>query len=188
MANSHKIEDIFREYYKVLLSICTGILRNQTDAEDIIGDLFEYLIKNPEVLGNVKNLKNWLVIAAQNRCFNLCKVEKRRRETIQDYFPIKPPITSLDSTFYLKTEKILGEGELLSEVYQAFGMLNENQRRCLVHYYLAKKSYQEIGEIERLDPNEVKNAMYSGKKKMIKLMKEKFRRTLKDYYEVFRPH
>ena len=59
---------LFQEFGTPLLRFCRSVLRNNTDAEDVIQETFLKLLHHLQHGGERRNLKSWLFTVAANAC------------------------------------------------------------------------------------------------------------------------
>lgn len=87
MQDKKTIELLFRKHYgRMLLTACT-LLRNQEEAEDVVGDVFETLMHSQQEL-DMNHVESFLLVSVRNTCLNRIRhrmaVERARRQQTQE--------------------------------------------------------------------------------------------------------
>src|SRR5690625_1033200 len=76
------IEQMYNAHYSYLRNYLIGFTRSDGEADDVIQELFSNIIKNPEGIVGVENIREWLVVSARNIFLYLSK--KRQPELLKD--------------------------------------------------------------------------------------------------------
>ena len=87
MQDKKTIELLFRKHYgRMLLTACT-LLRNQEEAEDVVGDVFETLMHSQQEL-DMNHVESFLLVSVRNTCLNRIRhkmaAEHARRQQTQE--------------------------------------------------------------------------------------------------------
>jgi RNA polymerase sigma-70 factor, ECF subfamily len=72
------MEDVYREYKPLLFSIAYRMLGAVTEAEDIVQETFLTLVKDD--IGDIHHMKSYLCKMVTNRCLDILKSARRKRE------------------------------------------------------------------------------------------------------------
>ena len=87
MQDKKTIELLFRKHYgRMLLTACT-LLRNQEEAEDVVGDVFETLMYSQQEL-DMNHVESFLLVSVRNTCLNRIRhrmaAERARQQQPQE--------------------------------------------------------------------------------------------------------
>lgn len=82
--NDKDIEDVVKTYSNMLFKLCFTLLRNHTDAEDAVSDVFVKYISSSISFNDEEHRKAWLLRVATNVCKNMLKFYKIRRHLTID--------------------------------------------------------------------------------------------------------
>ena len=75
--NSESIEFIVNTYGDILYRICYILLKNESDAEDVVQEtIIKYFEKKPLFIDE-GHTKAWLITVAKNKCRDLLRYKKR---------------------------------------------------------------------------------------------------------------
>lgn len=125
--------DIYRRYGPALCRKCERMLGNRDDAEDIVQGLFVDLLKK----GVTEESLPYLYRAATNRCLNLIRNRKKRRELLERRTKeqVLPARTLLE-------DKVVGF-ELLGRLV---AKLDKRSAEILVYRYVDDLTQEEIAD------------------------------------------
>lgn len=148
------IGELYKRYGHLVFGTIMKYVKNISNTEDISMILFEQLgtkIQKSEI----KNFKPWLYTVTKNEAFQFLR--KKGRLTAE----LSSELQSFDE-IHLVIEKEYQLNALEHEIDQ----LNEEQRKCIILFYIEQKSYQEIASILPLDLKKVKSAIQNGKRNL----------------------
>ncbi len=154
--NLQNIESIVHTYGDMLYRICYVILKNESEAEDIVQEtIIKYLEKKP-VLKDYEHIKACLITVAKNKCTDMLRYKQRHSHIDIDEIREVPNKTS-----------DVGILEILMTLPEKFCLV-------LMLYYVEEYRIEEIAEIAGKTPSAVKMRLQKGRK----LLKEKYRKEI----------
>jgi DNA-directed RNA polymerase specialized sigma24 family protein len=86
--NSQCLGHVYSEYFNYLLFTAVFILKSEEKAKDVVSDIFKKLLElnadqRNELLGEVEDkLGTFLKVMVKNKCLDLIKIEKNRKNII----------------------------------------------------------------------------------------------------------
>ena len=87
MQDKKTIELLFRKHYGRMLLTARTLLRNQEEAEDVVGDVFETLMYSQQEL-DMNHVESFLLVSVRNTCLNRIRhrmaAERARRQQTQE--------------------------------------------------------------------------------------------------------
>ena len=155
---------LLERYTLLLLGVCMKYLKNEEEARDVVQQVFLKVLTEVSKY-QVTFFKSWLYMVAKNHCLmKLRSAQYKSTEEINEGALLHKdePVTE-----WKETEKNYG---LLEE---ALGELNEEQRKCVVLFYLEKNSYSQISEKTGFSPMQVKSYIQNGKRNLRLLLEKK---------------
>jgi RNA polymerase sigma-70 factor (ECF subfamily) len=147
--------ELYLRYAHLVIGVCMKYLKNKMLAEDITMQVFEK-IQHKLKTHTISNFKSWLYMVTKNECFIYLRTVKSFNETA-DFATLS--IEDEEEDAVLKDVKY----ELLEK---QLNDLKEDQRDCLVRFYLKNESYQQISDALNISINQVKSALQNGKRNL----------------------
>lgn len=140
------------DVYRIALVSC----KSSADAEDVVQNTFLKLLGRLTKFNSDEHAKRWLFRVAINEANMLWRKKKRANEVQEEE----------NQAFYeeLDTE----EGELLS----AINTLPEQYRQIIYLYYYEEYNSNEIAEILKLSPDNVRQILSRARKQIKAILKE----------------
>ncbi|UZR99069.1 RNA polymerase sigma factor [Chondrinema litorale] len=151
-------------FYKLLFSYGFKISGNAQLTEDCIQDLFIYIWENKNKLGDVKDVKAYLLKSLRRRILEaLSRWDNRKQQfaIFQQEFDIVFSHEDLLIQDQFNKEKV-------EKLTSALNNLPPRQREALYLKFYGEASYQEIGEIMGINNQSVGNLL----QRAIKLLKD----------------
>lgn len=128
------MEEIFRRYSGPVYSVALRVLRDSSQAEDVLQEVFLQLWRKPAAfVQNRGSLGAWLVVIARNRAIDVL----RRRK----------PSDSVDDVVLASTVNVADEAErntMMEKVRRVIADLPMEQRKSLELAYFEGLSHTEI--------------------------------------------
>lgn len=153
----HEYNTVILEHSNKLYGYALKFLRKTEDAEDIVQDVFEKLWINRKKV-EVEKAKAWMFTTAHNAMLNLVNRRQRLQYPGSDNLPEK---TQMDANKF----------ESGQVVERAVNILPPIQKSIILLRDLEGYSYDEIGEILKLSPSQVKVYLFRARNKIKKQLK-----------------
>lgn len=162
--NQEWIGILLQRYTLLLLGVCMKYLKNEEEARDCVQQIFLKVLTEVSKY-RIDYFKSWLYMVAKNHCLmKLRNANGRIMKEINENHGAPPPENKSDLLEHEQTYDFLEEG--LKE-------LNEEQRQCVILFYLKKKSYTEISESTGYSPMQVKSYIQNGKRNLKNIIDRK---------------
>lgn len=154
---------LLQRYTTLLLGVALKYLKNKSQAEDAVQQVFEkvltHLPKEP-----ILNFKGWLYILMRNHCLQQMRDKTYNTdETALKYVPA--PETD--------KEDIHMREHTLQQMNEAIELLNEEQKKTIVLFYLRKYSYEQIIAETGYTFMQVKSFIQNGKRNLKTILLKK---------------
>ena len=148
--------ELFDEYHKYLHAIATNYVIDADIASDIVQETFIHLFNSIDRLGEIQNLRNYLIISVRNR-----SISYLRHLNLEDAHKL---LYSKE----LKTIDIENSDteELNQYVRQMLNSLPESCKKICKLRFLDGYKIREISEQLSLSPNTIKVQIHRGVSKM----------------------
>jgi RNA polymerase sigma-70 factor (ECF subfamily) len=160
--NRRAFDTLVRRYQsplrRFLMNLTGG---DNTLSDDLAQDTF---IKAWTQLASFKNkssFETWLFRIAYNVFYDYIRSLKE----IQSMEDVEREVDSLYHEY-------ADDGSVKSDIHQALGMLNPNERTCITLFYMEDRQIKEIADIMQLPEGTVKSNLSRGKEKMTTYLKQ----------------
>jgi RNA polymerase sigma factor (sigma-70 family) len=162
--NQEWIGILLERYTLLLLGVCMKYLKDENEAKDCVQQIF---LKVLTEVGKYKIdfFKSWLYMVAKNHC--LMRLRDKGPKGVKELNDNYATATETDRQELMANEKTY---DLLEE---ALNELGEEQRQCVILFYLKKNSYQQITEKTGYSLMQVKSYIQNGKRNLKILLDKK---------------
>ncbi len=149
MQLDNRIIELYQKYADTVYRIAFLMLNNTTDAEDVMQNTFEKLIKSKKVFFSDEYAKAWLILAAKNTARDALKSAWRRKTV---------PFEDFNEPAFIE--------EYNKEVYIGVMKLNYKYRIPLYLYYYEGYSTEEISHILKINHSTVRSQLKTAREKL----------------------
>lgn len=143
-------DKIYEEYFDKVYYKILGIVKNDTDAEDISQEVFLSVYKNLSKFREESNIYTWIYRIAINKTYDFFK--KRKLE-----FEINEDVLSLPENINFDTNIILEE---------KLKLLSDREREIVILKDIYGYKLKEIAEIKNINLSTIKSIYYKALKDM----------------------
>ncbi len=164
------VGELFKKHSKTVLGTCLFYLEDKEEAKDAVMQIFDKLIVELKVQ-EIDYFKAWLGFVTRNYCISFIRKRKSTQSRMAAYYEFEKQESDYDTE--VKIAKV-SDDELAEQLLQvSMEELKEQQRNCIVLFYLQNKSYQQISDTTGFSLNEVKSYIQNGKRNLKLLIEEK---------------
>jgi RNA polymerase sigma-70 factor (ECF subfamily) len=163
--NTNALETLFNRYSRLVNGIAFRILRDHSEAEEVVQEAFFYIYQKASVFDPAKGgAKAWIVQIAYSRALD------RKAHLSRRGFYAGTEIDSLDDTLIGKTdvEREIGARINFAHLQNAFRDLTQVQRRTLELFYFEGLELREISERLQEPFGNVRHHFYRGLERLRK--------------------
>lgn len=151
--STQQFEQYYNKYCDLIYRISFTYLKNQTDAEDIVQEVFTKLLTCKKEFESDEHIKRWLIRVAVNACkSHIGSFWNRNREYLDN----------ADEPVYQNSDT------KNTELWEEVSNLPEKSRITLYLYYFEGYSCKEISQMLRCGESAVKMRLRRGKE-MLKI-------------------
>jgi RNA polymerase sigma factor (sigma-70 family) len=169
--NQELIGVLLERYTLLLLGVCMKYLKDETEAKDCVQQIFLKVLTEAGKY-RIDYFKSWLYMVAKNHC--LMRLRDKGARSVKELSEHHAVATTTDKQELITNEKTY---DLLEE---ALNELNEEQRQCVILFYLKKNSYQQISEKTGYSLMQVKSYIQNGKRNLKILLDKKMKQRSED--------
>lgn len=154
---------LLQRYTLLLLGVGIKYLRDKTLAQDAVQQVFLKAITHlPK--DNIQNFKGWLYVLMRNHCLQVLRDKHYLTDEQQ---------LSNQSEAATDKDEIAWKEFALDNIDDALQLLEEQQRKCIILFYLKKQSYKQIGEETGYSFEQVKSYIQNGKRNLKLILTQK---------------
>jgi len=150
LQNSETVRKTFQQEKSRLLAFIRKRVANQTDAEDILQDVFFQFTESLTLPAPIEKVTSWLFRVARNKIID--RYRKRKPEYLDKHFHTQEEDESLSLTDILtdpqdSPEDVYTRELIWTQLATALEELPNEQRQVFVWHELEEKSFKEISEM-----------------------------------------
>jgi RNA polymerase sigma-70 factor (ECF subfamily) len=141
-------------------------LKDEEQAKDAVQAIFLKVLTEVNKY-KIEYFKSWLYMVAKNHCLMHLRgngskmIKELKEEHIRKAEEEKDNLKENERTY--------------EKLEQAINELNEEQRQCVILFYLKKNSYQQISEITGYSTMQVKSYIQNGKRNLRIILDKKLK-------------
>jgi RNA polymerase sigma-70 factor, ECF subfamily len=154
---------LFHRYARLVRAIAYKILRDESEADDALQEVFLFLHRKSVLFDSSKNsARSWIVQVTYHRAID------RRRYLQSRHFYTQVDLEDVESDLGAITDKPVTGGLEKKEIRKLFDALSENQRQTLQLFFFEGLSLEEIALKLGQTRGNVKNHYFRGLDKLRK--------------------
>jgi RNA polymerase sigma-70 factor (ECF subfamily) len=157
------IARVYEKYKNVLLKIASGLLNQNSIAEDVVHDVFVSLAKSYMSLKPEGNLKSYLAVCVANHARNVNKSGLRLEFGNIDE-------TELIASNYHEPENWIIQNEELENLNNALAQLPYSQREIIILHVHGGMKFNAIAKLQNISINTVQSRYRYGLEKLRSLL------------------
>ena len=157
------ISRLFLKYSHLILGVCIKYLKEAELSKDLTMDVFEKLQKELKTK-KVENFKSWLYVLTKNECLMYLRSKKKEIANLEEFE--KNQLSDMDNTMYWHPYNEDQEGIVRMLVNRCLKKLVVEQRDTIQLFYLDKKSYQEISDLQGKEVKTIKSFLQNGRRNL----------------------
>jgi RNA polymerase sigma-70 factor (ECF subfamily) len=164
--NQEWIGVLLKRYTLLLLGVCMKYLKDESEAKDCVQQIFlKVLTEVPKY--KIEYFKSWLYMVAKNHCLMRLRDRDKNVRELSDNSPLAHHES--DKSDLLENEQTYN---LLEE---AITELSDEQKKCVILFYLQKQSYQQVADQTGFNMMQVKSYIQNGKRNLKILLERKLK-------------
>jgi RNA polymerase sigma factor (sigma-70 family) len=148
------VGELYRRYSHLAFGVCMKYLKNSTESEDAVMEIFEKLHLDLRKI-EVEHFKSWLYTVARNHC-----LMKLRKAGLDVSYPDEMPQTP---QYQEDIEDFENKERLIAALENSLSTLKIEQKQCIEMFFLQDKSYKQIVQETGFSLNDVKTHIQNGK-------------------------
>ena len=159
-------DELYLKYFKLLCANAYFFLKSESDAKDLVQNLFMDIWDKKLYLNFHNDIKGYLFLAVKNRCLNLIKKQKVQEAKTQGFN--MSGITNDNETTDEEEQ-----GGLHEKLYDVLSNMKGQKKAAITMVYFNDKKYSEAAEGMGIGVNSLKTHLKTALKKLREGMKAK---------------
>ena len=155
--NQEWIGILLERYTLLLLGVCMKYLKDENEAKDCVQQIFLKVLTEVSKY-RIDYFKSWLYMVAKNHC--LMRLRDKGLKGAKELSEQHPASVEVNKDELIQNEQTY---DLLEESLKE---LSEEQRQCVILFYLKKNSYTQIAEKTGFSMMQVKSYIQNGKRNL----------------------
>ncbi len=153
---------VYEKYKNILLKIASGLLKQNSIAEDVVHDVFVSLAKSYKNLKPEGNLKSFLAVCVANHARNINKagLKLEARETNEEIVTSELP----------EPERWIIRNEVLENLNNALAELPYEQREIIILHVHGGMKFKAIAKSQNVSINTIQSRYRYGLEKLRSLL------------------
>lgn len=154
---------LYSKYMHHVFNVAYKYFGEREESQDAVMGVFELLIKDlPKY--EIRKFGPWLLMVTRNYCLKRLRKEKQIRGKQDGY---KAYLEDFVETDYQMDPSIENDKEMaIRNLETAMEDLKDEQRTCVVMFYLEKLCYQEVADRTGFSIKQVKSYIQNGKRNL----------------------
>lgn len=176
--NEAAFEEFVRMYSTTVFNLSFRMLGNRAEAEDISQEIFITVFKRIHTFRGDSSLSTWLYRVTINHCKNRIKYLSRRKDLkkkeFEDERTERPSLDRSTAAVVHRPDEIVQAMQMEKIIQVTLEDLDEDHRTILVLRELQGMTYQEIGEVMKLEEGTVKSKLHRARSTFMRRMKKAY--------------
>ena len=143
----------------LVFGVCLKYLKDRDESKDAVMQIFEKLFTVLKT-HQIENFKSWLHVTTKNHCL----MALRKSGKFAGEEKIDENVMELSYSAHHEDEQSLEND--ISALKRCIETLKDQQKACIVLFFLEKKCYNEITEITEYSLKNVKSHIQNGKRNL----------------------
>jgi RNA polymerase sigma factor (sigma-70 family) len=170
-----KAFDYLVSNYQVrIYNSCLGVLKNQSDAEDIAQEVFVEVYRSIAGFKEEAKLSTWMYRIAMTKSLDFLRGKKRKKRFafVTSLFSEDSNTPRYDPADFVHPGVQLENKEMAGYLFKAIDELPENQKIAFTLNKIEGLSYQEISEVMETTVSSVESLLFRAKQNLKDLLGE----------------
>ncbi|MET1013718.1 MAG: RNA polymerase sigma factor [Paenisporosarcina sp.] len=165
------LEILYNEYNRYMYHLCLKLTRNQTEAEDLMQEVWLKVVRYESYVKDVDHVKAWLTTICMNTFRDRYRKNVRRSKHVMNQpETLDVPVLDLVPSDTLSAEEMLEKSDLSQMVREKILELDSIYQTTVMYFYVHQYSLIEIAEIMKVSIGTVKSRLFRAKQRLKELL------------------
>ena len=166
--NNEWLGILMQRYTLLLYGVCMKYLKQEEEAKDAVQQIFLKAISELQKYP-VTYFKSRLYMVARNYCLMQLRDKGKTPLPVTEKMMASEPDENNSILHHQQKDATF------SALSEALEELNEDQKQCIILFYLQKKSYHDIASLTGYSPMQIKSHIQNGKRNLKIIMEKKMK-------------
>ena len=165
------VEAIYEEYNRYIYYLCLKLTKSQTEAEDLMQEVWMKVVRYESYMKEVDHLKAWLTTICMNTFRDKYRKQVRRSKYVA-HQPEHLDISLLDliASDVLSVEEQLEKENVGEIIREKVSELDTIYQKTVMYFYVHQYSLMEIAEVMKVSIGTVKSRLFRAKQRLKELI------------------
>lgn len=165
------LEKVYEEYQRYIYHLCLKLTRNQTEAEDLMQEVWVKVVRYQAYIKDVDHVKAWLTTICLNTFRDRYrKTVRRSKHILNQPEQLDVPVLDLIPSHSLSTEDMLEKDDLSQMVQKKIAALDHIYKTTVLYFYVYQYSLVEIAALMKVSIGTVKSRLFRAKQRLKEMM------------------
>ena len=166
-----QLETIYEEYNRYIFYLCLKLTKNQSDAEDLMQEVWMKVVRYESYMKEVDHVKAWLTTICMNTFRDRYRKQVRRSKYVANQ-PDQLDVSILDllAADVLSVEEQLEKEDVGEIVRSKVAQLDSIYQKTVMYFYVHQYSLVEIAEVMKVSIGTVKSRLFRAKQRLKELI------------------
>ncbi|MGE7020862.1 RNA polymerase sigma factor [Solibacillus cecembensis] len=165
------LTNIYDEYNRYIYHLCLKLTRNQSEAEDLMQEVWVKVIRYEASVAGVDHVKAWLTTITMNTFRDRYRKNVRRSKYMMNQpEQLDVPILDLVPNNEISTEEKIEKTEITKIVQEKMGQLDGIYQKTLWYFYVDQFSLAEISDLMKVSIGTVKSRLFRAKARLKEIL------------------
>lgn len=168
---NQNLENIYEEYNRHIYHLCLKLTRNNTEAEDLMQEVWVKVVRYEDNVAEVEHIKAWLTTITMNTFRDRYrKTVRRSKYMINQPETLDVPILDLVPNTDISTEEKIEKEVVTKLVQEKMGQLDAIYQKTLWYFYIDQYSLAEISALMKVSVGTVKSRLFRAKARLKEML------------------
>ena len=165
------LTNIYDEYNRYVYHLCLKLTRKQSDAEDLMQEVWVKIVRYEASVAQVDHVKAWITTITMNTFRDRYRKNVRQSKYMMNQpEQLDVPILDLVPNNEISTEEKIEKVEITKIVQEKMNQLDGIYQKTLWYFYIDQFSLAEISDLMKVSVGTVKSRLFRAKARLKEML------------------
>jgi RNA polymerase sigma-70 factor (ECF subfamily) len=160
------LQGLYDRHHKLVYDLAFRMLGSHEDAEELVTEAFLRLWRGCHSFKGRCRVTTWIYQITSNRCLDRLRSRRSRKSLALEDIAAPETLADYQAPERDQPEETFLREEQARHLHSALNRLPEEDRLLVTLYHLQGCSYEEIQEITRIKPTNIKSKLYRARQRL----------------------